>query len=69
MGGGKTLRQRLHRRLHKDPAVYKATTYHVSLHTYGIDWWMPAMLVDCLTTKLVELNELLDCCACERLNC
>ena len=54
MGGGKTLRQRLHRRLHKDPAVYKATMYHVSLHTYGIDWWMPAMLVDRLTTKLVD---------------
>ena len=54
MGGGKTLRQRLHRPLHKDPAVYKATRYHVSLHTYGIDWWMPVMLVDHLTTKLVD---------------
>ena len=62
-GGGKTLKQLLHRPLHKHSDPGSVQSNHVPCEPALIECWMPAKHVNCLTAKLVS------CLTAKLMNC
>ena len=71
------LKEPLHRQLHKPQRRTERSQHCTKLpramwaYTYGIDHWMPAKLVDCLTAKPVDCltAKLVDHLTTKLMNC